>query len=389
MMGEVSGLVGRLGGILIYPLAFLFVLTIVVFVHEWGHFIVGRLCGVGVKAFSIGFGRELFGWNDRHGTRWKISAVPLGGYVKFVGDMNAASVPDEASLARMSPEERQVSFQNQPLPQRAAIVAAGPIANFILAILVFSAITYLAGRQILIPRVESVQAGSAAETAGFQAGDLVLTIEGREIASFSDMQRIIATSAGDSLAFTVDRHGNRVSLEATPAARDVDMPGMGKQRMGVLGLQGSRDPADTKLIHYSLTDSLATGVNDTWNVIDRTFHYLGRMITGRESPKQLSGPIGILKVSGDVATMGGIAPLISLMAILSVSIGLLNLFPIPLLDGGHLLFYAFEAVRGRPLSERAQEIGFRIGLALVVMLMLFATWNDIVNLGASFTGRGT
>lgn len=388
-MGDLGAVIGRVGSILIYPLAFLFVLTIVVFVHEWGHFIVGRLCGVGVKAFSIGFGRELFGWNDRHGTRWKISAIPLGGYVKFVGDMNAASVPDEAALLHMSPDERRVSFQNQPLPQRAAIVAAGPVANFILSIAVFSAVTFLAGRQILIPRVESVQAGSAAEMAGFQAGDLVLTIEGHEIASFSDMQRIIATSAGDTLAFTVDRHGNRVSLDATPAAREVDMPGMGKQRMGVLGLQGSRDPADTKLVHYGVTQSLASGVTDTWNVVDRTFHYLGRMITGRESPKQLSGPIGILKVSGDVATMGGIAPLISLMAILSVSIGLLNLFPIPLLDGGHLLFYAFEAVRGRPLSERAQEIGFRIGLALVVMLMLFATWNDIVNLGASFAARGT
>jgi regulator of sigma E protease len=389
MMGELGALVDRLGGILIYPVAFLFVLTIVVFVHEWGHFIVGRLCGVGVTAFSIGFGRELFGWNDRHGTRWKISAVPLGGYVKFVGDMNAASVPDEAALGRMTPQERRVSFQNQPLPQRAAIVAAGPIANFILAIAVFAAVTFLAGRQILIPRVESVQAGSAAESAGFQPGDLVLAIDGRAIASFSDMQRIIATSAGDTLAFTVDRRGNQVSLDATPAAREVEMPGMGKQRIGVLGLQGSRDAADTKLVRYGLGQSLAAGATDTWNVVDRTFHYLGRMITGRESPKQLSGPIGILKVSGDVATVGGITPLISLMAILSVSIGLLNLFPIPLLDGGHLLFYAFEAVRGRPLSERAQEIGFRIGLALVVMLMLFATWNDIVNLGASFAGRGT
>ena len=388
-MGELSALVDRVGSILIYPLAFLFVLTIVVFVHEWGHFIVGRLCGVGVKAFSIGFGRELFGWNDRHGTRWKVSAIPLGGYVKFVGDMNAASVPDEAALAQMSPAERRVSFQFQPLIQRAAIVAAGPIANFILAIVVFSAITFLAGRHILIPRVESVQTGSAAEVAGFQPGDLVLSIEGRAIASFSDMQRIIATSAGDTLAFTIDRRGNRVSLEAVPTAREVDMPGIGKQRIGVLGLQGSRDPADSKLVHYGLVDSISSGVTDTWNVIDRTFNYLGRMITGRESPKQLSGPIGILKVSGDVATMGGIAPLVSLMAILSVSIGLLNLFPIPLLDGGHLLFYAFEAIRGRPLSERAQEIGFRIGLALVLMLMLFATWNDIVNLGASFAGRGT
>jgi regulator of sigma E protease len=388
-MGELGAFAGRMGSVLIYPLAFLFVLTIVVFVHEWGHFIVGRLCGVGVKAFSIGFGRELAGWYDRHGTRWKISAIPLGGYVKFVGDMNAASVPDEASLARMSEAERRVSFQFQPLASRAAIVAAGPFANFVLAILVFSGITFLVGRQILLPRVEAVQAGSAAEVAGFQAGDMVLTIDGQSIGSFADMQRIIATSSGERLAFTVERHGNRVPLDATPIARDVEMPGLGKQHIGVLGLQGSRDPADLKSVHYGLGDSIATGFGETWNVVERTFHYLGRMVTGRESPKQLSGPIGILKVSGDVAVAGGLMPLISLMAVLSVSIGLLNLFPIPLLDGGHLLFYAVEAIRGRPLSDRAQEIGFRIGLAFVVMLMLFATWNDLVNLGASFAGRGT
>jgi regulator of sigma E protease len=388
-MDGLGGLVERMGSVLIYPLAFLFVLTIVVFVHEWGHFIVGRLCGVGVKAFSIGFGRELFGWYDRHGTRWKISAIPLGGYVKFVGDMNGASVPDEASLARMSEAERRISFHHQPLASRAAIVAAGPFANFVLAIALFAAVTYVAGRQILIPRVEAVQAGSAAEIAGFQAGDVVLSIDGREVASFADMQRIVSTSAGDTLSFGVERNGNRVALDATPTAREVEVPGFGMQRIGVLGLQGSRNPADVRFVRYGLVDSVKTGFSETWNVIERTFSYLSRMITGRESPKQLSGPIGILKVSGDVAAMGGIGPLISLMAILSVSIGLLNLFPIPLLDGGHLLFYAYEAVRGRPMSERAQEIGFRIGLALVVMLMLFATWNDIVNLGASFARRGT
>jgi regulator of sigma E protease len=388
-MGELGAMASRAGEVLVYPLAFLFVLTIVVFVHEWGHFIVGRRCGVGVKAFSVGFGRELFGWYDRHGTRWKISAIPLGGYVKFVGDMNGASVPDEAALARMTPEERRISFHTQPLPKRAAIVAAGPFANFVLAVLVFAAVTFFAGRQILVPRVSDVVPGSAAEMAGFQAGDLVLTIDRQKIRSFTDMQRIIATSAGESLSFTVERHGSQVPLEAIPVAQDVSVPGLGTQHIGVLGLKGSQDPADLRHIRYGLGDSIAAGFTETWSVVERTFHYLGRMIAGQESPKQLSGPIGILKVSGDVAVAGGIMPLISLMAVLSVSIGLLNLFPIPLLDGGHLLYYALEALRGRPLSERAQEIGFRIGLAFVVMLMLFATWNDLVNLGASIARRGT
>lgn len=381
--------VAKLGGMLVYPVAFLFVLTIVVFVHEYGHFWVGRRCGVGVKAFSIGFGRELFGWYDRHGTRWKLSAIPLGGYVKFVGDMNGASVPDEDSLAGMTAEERAVSFHYQPLWKRAAIVAAGPIANFILAILVFAVITFTNGRQVLIPRVEAVQAGSAAEEAGFQAGDVILAVDGKEITSFNELQRIVSTSGGDRLAFLIDRGGRRVTLEATPVVREVEVPGFGKQRMGLLGLQGSRNPADVSLQRYGPLDSIGMGFTETWSVVERTLNYMGKLVTGRESPQQLSGPIGIMRVSGEVASNGGLGPLVGLVAVLSVSIGLLNLFPVPLLDGGHLMFYAVEAVRGRPLSERAQEIGFGIGLALVVMLMLFATWNDIVHLGASFTGRGT
>ena len=380
---------GRLGGLLLYPIAFLFVLTVVVFVHEFGHFWVGRLCGVGVKAFSIGFGRELFGWNDRHGTRWKVSAVPLGGYVKFVGDMNGASVPDEEALARMPAAERAVSFHHQSLAKRAAIVAAGPVANFILAVVVFAAVTYLGGRQVLAPRVEAVQPGTAAAEAGFRPGDLIISIDGRSIESFADMQRIVSTSAGDRLAFVVERRDSRLALDATPTVREVEVPGFGKQRIGILGLQGSRDSADLRFVRYGLVDSIGMGAAETWSVVERTFNYLGKLVSGRESPQQLSGPIGIMRVSGEVAAIGGIGPLVGLIAILSVSIGLINLFPIPLLDGGHLLFYAVEAVRGRPLSDRAQEIGFRIGLAIVVMLMLFATWNDIVHLGASFGDRGT
>jgi regulator of sigma E protease len=384
-LGALGGATGSL--FLGYLVPFLFVLTVVVFIHELGHFLVGRWCGVGVTAFSIGFGPELVGWNDRHGTRWKISAIPLGGYVKFAGDVNSASVPDAETLARMTPAERAISFHHQSVAKRAAIVAAGPIANFLLAILVFAAIAFISGRYVLAPRIEAVQTGSAAERAGFQTGDLVQSINGRTISSFADMQRIISASAGDTLTVEVDRAGQPLALSAVPDVRETDTP-FGKQRIGLLGLQGSKDPADVKRVTYGPIASLGVGVAETWYVVERTFDYLGKLIVGRESADQLSGPIRIAQVSGQVATMGGLAALISLVAVLSVSIGLINLFPIPLLDGGHLLFYAIEAARGRPLSERAQEIGFRIGLAIVVMLMLFATWNDIIHIGSS-VGRGT
>ncbi|HKG82687.1 MAG TPA: RIP metalloprotease RseP [Beijerinckiaceae bacterium] len=386
---ELFGVVGGAAGSLLgYLIPFLIVLTVVVFIHELGHFLVGRWCGVGVNAFSIGFGPELVGFTDRHGTRWKLSAIPLGGYVKFAGDVNGASVPDAASLSQMSPAERAVSFHHKTVLQRALVVAAGPIANFLLAIAIFAGITYVNGRQILAPRVDVVQAGSAAERAGFKPGDLVLAINGRSISSFTDMQRIVSASADDELSIAIDRDGREMTLTAVPDLKETETP-FGKQRIGLLGLQASRGPDDLKLVKYGLLDSIRLGAMETWYVVERTFTYIGRLVVGRESADQLSGPIRIAQVSGQVATLGGTAGLVSLVAVLSVSIGLINLFPIPLLDGGHLLFYGIEALRGRPLSDRAQEIGFRIGLAIVVMLMLFATWNDIVHLGASFAARGT
>lgn len=387
-MDFLSTLGGATGSLLLTLVSFLAVLTVVVFIHELGHFWVGRRCGVGVTAFSIGFGPELWGRTDRHGTRWKISAIPLGGYVKFVGDMNAASIPDQAALNQMSAAEREVSFPHKNVLKRAAIVAAGPIANFLLAIAIFSTLSYVNGRQVLEPRIESLQPGSAAERAGFQAGDLIVSINGRAIDSFSDMQRQVSASAGENLTVVVDRNGRTVTLDAVPDLKEQTTP-FGKQRIGLLGLQASRNPDDVKRVFYSPLGALAAGTTETWYVIDRTFDYIGKLITGRESADQLSGPIRIAQVSGQVANLGGIPGLIGLVAVLSVSIGLINLFPIPLLDGGHLLFYAIEAVRGRPLSDRAQEIGFRIGFAIVAMLMLFATWNDLVNLGTSFMARGT
>jgi regulator of sigma E protease len=386
VLGSIGG--GTASLVFGYIVPFLVVLTVVVFVHEMGHFLVGRWCGVGVTAFSIGFGPEIAGFTDRRGTRWKLSAIPLGGYVKFVGDVNAASVPDQDALRQMSPAERSVSFPHKNVAQRAAVVAAGPIANFLLAIVVFAALFYANGRHVLAPRVDAVQAGTAAERAGFRPDDVIRSINGRAVESFSDMQRIVSASAGDPLTIVVDRNGEAVTLEAVPDYREQVTP-FGTQRIGLLGLQASRNPDDVKHVTYGPLQAVRLGAWETWYVVERTFGYLGKLIVGRESVDQLSGPLRIAEVSGKVASAGGVGALISLVAVLSVSIGLINLFPIPLLDGGHLLFYGIEALRGRPLSERAQEIGFRIGLAIVMMLMLFATWNDIVHLSSSFVGRGT
>jgi regulator of sigma E protease len=363
---------------------FLFVLTLVVFFHELGHFLIARWAGVRVLVFSIGFGPELFGFNDRHGTRWKVSAIPLGGYVKFFGDDNAASVPDQAALAAMSEEERRHSFVHQPVGPRAAIVVAGPLANFLLAIVIFAGLFMIFGKPSTSPRVDAVQPGSAAAAAGFQPGDLVLTINGRPIDSFPDMQQIVSTNAGETLVFEVDRGGARVTLKAVPALKEIKDRFGNVIRQGQLGITRSPTPDDTHFQPVGPLKAVELGAQRTWFVVERTLSYIGGVVAGREAADQLGGPIRIAQVSGQVATEG-LASLFSLAAVLSVSIGLLNLFPVPLLDGGHLLFYAIEAVRGKPLSERAQEVGFRIGLAIVVMLMIFATYNDILHLAAQWT----
>ena len=379
-----SGINALGGGVLGYLIPFLFVLTLVVFFHELGHFVIARRCGVRVLVFSIGFGPELFGFNDRHGTRWKVSAIPLGGYVKFFGDENAASVPDPAALAAMSEEDRRHSFIHQRVRARAAIVVAGPIANFLLAIVIFAALFMVFGKPSTSPRVDAVQPGSAAEIAGFKPGDLVLTIDGRPIESFPDMQQVVSTSAGEMLTFEVDRGGVRVTLKAVPALRESKDRFGNVHRIGVLGITRSPSPDDTHFQPVGPLKAFELGAQRTWFVVERTLSYIGGVISGREAADQLGGPIRIAQVSGQVASEG-LPSLFSLAAVLSVSIGLLNLFPVPLLDGGHLLFYGIEAVRGKPLSERAQEVGFRIGLAIVVMLMIFATYNDILHLAAQWT----
>ncbi len=364
-----------------YLLPFLFVLTLVIFFHELGHFLVARWTGVRVLTFSIGFGPELFGFNDRRGTRWRIAAIPLGGYVRFAGDENAASGPDVELLEKMTPEERRGSFFFAPLPSRAAIVAAGPIANFLLAIAIFAGVFMVAGRPVTEAMVDEIEPGSAAAEAGFAPGDLVLRINDSPIRSFSDMQRIVEVSADQPLRVIVERAGKQVALEATPRLKEISDPFGNKLKIGLLGIKRSTNQQNLRLERYGPLEAVAAGAQETWFQVSRTASYLGRMVIGRESTEQIGGPIRIAKTSGDFASLGFLA-LLNLAAILSVSIGLLNLVPIPMLDGGHLLFYAIEALRGRPLGPRMQEMGMRLGFALVLALMLFATWNDIVHLSS-------
>src|SRR3954466_6646396 len=370
-------------GFIGYIIPFLFVLTIVVFFHELGHFLVARWAGVKVLTFSLGFGPELAGFNDRHGTRWKISAIPLGGYVKFFGDESEASTAASAeTLAGMTDEERAGSFHHKKVGPRAAIVAAGPIANFILAIVIFTGLFTFFGKPSTTARVDTVQAGSAAAAAGFQSGDVVTAIDGSAIGSFSDIQRIVSIRAGEKLTFTVKRGDSTLQLQGTPELKEIKDNFGNVHRLGVLGNTRATNPGDVLTERVNPATALWLGIKETWFVVDRTLAYIGGIFAGREAADQVGGPLRIAQISGQVATIG-LAALIHLTAVLSISIGLLNLFPVPLLDGGHLLFYAVETVRGRPLSARAQEMRLRIGLGLVLMLMVFATYNDILHLAAS------
>ena len=365
-------------GLINYVLPFLFVLTIVVFFHELGHFLVARWCGVKVKAFSVGFGPEIFGFFDKHGTRWRFAALPLGGYVKFMDDENAASAPSHDTIANMSNEEREGSFHTKTVWQRAAVVAAGPIANFILAIVIFAGMFSIVGQRVTLPRVDQVSPGSAAATAGFKAGDLVVAIDGDEITTFNALQRIVSSSADKSLEIVVKRDEELVSLTAIPARKVIKDRFGNEIRLGQLGIKRTTNAEDWVYTRLNPVSAVWKGTQETYFIIERTLSYLGDVVVGREKADQLGGPLRIAQVSGQMATVGIVA-LLNLAAVLSVSIGLINLFPVPLLDGGHLLFYGIEAVMGRPLSESVQEVGFKIGLVLVLSLMTFAMWNDLVH----------
>jgi regulator of sigma E protease len=373
-----SALGANIWSVLSYALPFLFLLCVVVFIHELGHFMAGRLCGVKVKSFSVGFGPEILGFDDRYGTRWKISAIPLGGYVKFFGDLNVASSPDFQGAQQMSEEERKVSFPHKSVGQRAFIVAAGPLANFVLSIVLFAGIAMAYGRFVMEPVIGTVVPNSVAERAGFQPGDRIVRINDVEIPSFEALQRLVSASPGVSLAIIVNRKGTETSLSATPELQEIKSR-LGVSRIGRIGLGASADATNLRKESYGPLKAIGHGVSETWFVVERTMNYIGKLLIGRESADQLSGLPRIVQASGEITQSSGFAGLLGLTALMSVSIGLLNLFPIPLLDGGHLLFYAYEAIRRKPLSERFQEIGFRIGFALVIGLMVFATWNDILH----------
>ncbi len=382
-MEFIDYIVGLGSNLFFYLIPFVFVLTIVVFFHELGHFAVARYFRTRVDVFSIGFGREIFGWHDRHGTRWRVSWIPLGGYVKFFGDEGASSSPDREALEKqaeqLSEEERKACFHFKPLHERAAIVAAGPIANFILAIALLSFIFATFGEVILTPRIDSIRAGGAAEEAGLEVGDVIVKVDGNAIATFSDLQRIVSISAETPLLLTVNRFDQLFDLTVTPERGEITDQFGNVHKVGLLGIERNMTADEVERVRYGPLTAIGRGVSETWFVIERTFLYLGRIIVGKEEANQLGGPLRIAQVSGQVASLG-MVPLINLTAILSISIGLINLFPIPMLDGGHLLYYGYEAVAGRPLNERVQEYGFRIGLALVLCLMVFATWNDLVQL---------
>jgi regulator of sigma E protease len=377
-MSFISALLANIWAVLAYALPFLFLLCVVVFIHELGHFLAGRWCGVKVKSFSVGFGPEIVGFNDKHGTRWKFSAFPLGGYVKFHGDLNAASVPDQAAAQTMTDEEKSYSFPHKSVGQRAFIVAAGPLANFLLAIAIFAAIAMIFGRMVLMPVIGTVVPGSAAEKAGLMAGDKIVSINNLPIPSFEALQRTVSISQGESLQIVLDRAGKQVNIAATPELH-VSKGRLGVVRVGRLGITASNDPQNLRQESFNPLSAVVYGVKETWYVVERTMAYVGKLIVGRENADQLSGLPRIVQASGEVTKAGGFIGLLGLTALMSVSIGLLNLFPIPLLDGGHLLFYAFEAIRRKPLPERVQEFGFKIGFALVIALMIFATWNDILH----------
>lgn len=358
--------------------AFLFVITVVVFFHELGHFLVGRWCGVKVEVFSVGFGREIAGFTDKHGTRWKLSWIPVGGYVKFAGDADAASTPDQEAASRMTAEERAHALPFKPVGQRAAVAAAGPVANFILAIVMLTGLLLYSGHTVIQPMIGHVSDGGPAAQAGLKPGDLVTSIDGTKITDFKQLPEIITVSGGDTLAFGIRRGGQDMTLWVKPRVMKArDLLGNESQQV-MIGVGPSREAAITSE-RYGPVGAFAAACTETWTIAKTTILGVAQILGGHASADQLRGPAGIAQMTGQVAHFGFLA-LLNLVAVLSVSIGLANLFPIPLLDGGHLLYYACEAVLGRPLGARAQEVGFRLGLVLVLGLMLLSTWNDLARL---------
>jgi regulator of sigma E protease len=354
---------------------FLVVLTVLVFVHELGHYLIARRNGVRIEVFSIGFGPELFGWNDRAGTRWKFSAVPLGGYVKMFGDADPSSAPALVRFNDLTSAEREVSFHHKRLGQRAAIVSGGPLANFLFAIVVLAILFATYGQPFTPAEVGQVQAGSAADQGGIKVGDVIVDIDGQAISRFEDVQQIVRMNPGEPMVITVRRDDKPVALHVTPARTEMTDRFGSHHQIGLLGIGRS----GVEYVKRNPVTAVLQAFAETRNLTVATLEAMWQIVIGTRASDELGGPLRIAQMSGEVAE-GGLVPLLWFMSVLSINLGLINLFPVPVLDGGHLLFYAAEAIRGKPLGQRAQEYGFRIGLALVLTLMVFATWNDLVHL---------
>ena len=361
-----------------FVLPFLVVLTALVFVHEMGHYLAARVCGIRVEIFSIGFGREIFGWTDRTGTRWRLSWIPFGGYVKMFGEMLAVKRTDSGSdpTALMTREEEAVAFNTKSVGQRAFVVAAGPAANFLLAIVILAGMFMSVGQQFTPANVGTVIPGKAADRAGFKPGDIILKIDGSAIERFEQLVQTVRLYPGVPLEFTVARDGIELTLNATPDVIEEEGR-FGYQRYGQLGI--SRTGLDRELIVHGPVTAIWRATEETYVLTQSILAALGQIISGTRTSKEIGGPIRIAQMSGDVWA-AGLVSLLMFATVLSINLGLINLFPVPMLDGGHLMFYAIEALRGRPLGERAQENGMKIGLTMVLGLMVFATWNDLVQL---------
>jgi regulator of sigma E protease len=370
---------GLLGWIPLGLPAFLFVITIVVFFHELGHFSVARLFNVTVETFSIGFGRPVAKWTDKKGTDWKVGWLPLGGYVKFLGDENAASTPDREKLARLLPEQRANAFQEKPLYQRALVVAAGPIANFILAIVIFAAVLMLVGQATILTTVGKVTPGAPAAVAGIRSGDVIKGINGAKVETFDELVQAVRAEKTGALTIDFTRQGKAMTVQTKPRLIKADnLYGDAVKFVGI-GIEPAFADSNARFVPVGPIQAVKGAVQQTWFVADTSLTYLWRIVTGHSKSDQLTGPLGMANVSKQAAA-AGFMNLLQLAALLSVSIGLINLFPVPILDGGHLLYYGCEAVLGRPLGERAQDVGFRLGLAAVLGLFVLATWNDLVRL---------
>jgi regulator of sigma E protease len=369
LVGTDSLLIGTL-------LPFFIVLTVVVFVHEMGHYLVGRWCGIGVKAFSIGFGPEIFAFNDKHGTRWRFAAIPLGGYVKFAGDMTGAGLIDQAAVDKMSDAEKKVAFHLQPVWKRAATVFAGPVANFILTMVIFSFFFALYGKNVADPIIDKVVPGSVAELAGFKPGDRFLSVDGLKIKSFDELPRYIMSRADQEMTFKLEREGKSLEIKATPR-REESKDQLGNSiKVGQLGVGLTTSVQNSTNIEFTPLEAVGQAFNESKFIIAETGRFFYRLASGREDKCQLGGPVKIATMAGQAAQRG-VDWLIQLTALLSIGIGILNLLPIPPLDGGHLLFYGMESVMRRPVSAKMQDIVFRIGTVLVLTFMGFVIFNDL------------